>query len=261
MRPALKPALRRRNRGKTVDFVVLRGKVTAHPGGEGKGLVEVAAGGYDQEQDRLYARAAQSVSGMYWLPEVEDVVEVAVPNCPGYEAHILRVHRPAGDDQTEQCWTEQNDIKQFRTRSGHTVTLDDAQDRTSIVIQSAGGLECRLEDEPQTVIIGTAEGETPVLRLDMKNDEITLSAGKKLTIQCGGACLEIDSEGNISLAAKGKLELSGREIALSAQSKLAAAGQQVEVSGGMTAKVEGKTQLQLASSGVTEVKGGVIKLN
>ncbi len=244
-----------------MDFEVLRGKVTAHPDGEQKGLVEVAAGGYDQEQDRLYARAGQSVSGLYWLPEVEDVVEVAVPSCPGYEARILQIHRPAGDEQTEQCWTEQNDIKQLRTRSGHTVTLDDSQDKTAVVIQSAGGLECRMEDESQTVTVRMADGETPALRLDMKNDEITLLAGKKLTIQCGGACLEIDSGGNVSLSAKGKLEFSGQEVALSAKTKLTAGGQQVEVSGGMTTKVEGKTQLQLASSGVTEVKGGMIKLN
>ena len=243
------------------DFDILRGKVTAHLGEKEKGMVEVALGGYDKDQDKLHARVAQSMSGVYWLPEVGDVVEVLVPRAPGYEAHVLHIHRPEGDAQTADCWTEKNDKKQFKTRAGHTVTLDDTQDKTSIRIESAGGLNILLEDEPQTVTIRKKDAETPSLKLDMKDDAITLSAGKKFTITCGGATLEIDSSGNISIQAKGKLELSGQEITLNAQSKLTAKGQQVEVSGGMTTKVTGQTQLQLSSSDITEVKGSMIKLN
>lgn len=243
------------------DHDLLRGKVTAHLGEKEKGLVEVSLGGYSQDQDKLHARVAQDMSGVYWLPEIGDIVEVLVPRVPGYEAHILHIHRPEGDVQAEACWTEKNDKKQFRTRTGHTITLDDAQDKTCILLESAGGLELFLEDEPQTVTIRKKDAETPALKLNMKEDEIVLSAGKKLTVTCGGATLEIDSSGNISVQAKGKLELSGQEIALNAQSKLTAKGQQVEVSGGMTAKVTGQTQLQMSSSGITEVKGSMIKLN
>lgn len=243
------------------DYDLLRGKVSGHLGEKEKGLVEVSLGGYDQDRDKLHARAAQAMSGVYWLPEIGDVVEVLVPRVPGYEAHILHIHRPEGDAQAEDCWTEKNDKKQFRTRAGHTITLDDAQDKTGILVESAGGLELLLEDEPQTVTIRKKDAETPALKLNMKDDEIVLSAGKKLTVTCGGATLEIDSSGNISVQAKGKLELSGQEIALSAQSKLTAKGQQVEVSGGMTAKITGQTQLQMSSSGITEVKGSMIKLN
>lgn len=243
------------------DHDLLRGKVTAHLGEKEKGLVEVSLGGYSQDQDKLHARVAQDMSGVYWLPEIGDIVEVLVPRVPGYEAHILHIHRPEGDAQAEACWTEKNDKKQFRTRTGHTITLDDTQDKTCILLESAGGLELFLEDEPQTVTIRKKDAETPALKLNMKEDEIVLSAGKKLTVTCGGATLEIDSSGNISVQAKGKLELSGQEIALNAQSKLTAKGQQVEVSGGMTAKVTGQTQLQMSSSGITEVKGSMIKLN
>lgn len=243
------------------DHDLLRGKVTAHLGEKEKGLVEVSLGGYSQDQDKLHARVAQDMSGVYWLPEIGDIVEVLVPRVPGYEAHILHIHRPEGDAQAEECWTEKNDKKQFRTRTGHTITLDDTQDKTSILLESAGGLELLLEDGPQSVTIRKKDAETPALKLSMKEDEIVLSAGKKLTVTCGGATLEIDGSGNISIQAKGRLELSGREIALNAQSKLTAKGQQVEVSGGMTTNVTGQTQLQMSSSGITEVKGSMIKLN
>lgn len=243
------------------DFDYLRGRVTAHLDGGQKGLVEVALGGYDQERDKIHARVAQSMSGVYWLPEIGDVVEAAVPRTPGYEARILHVHRPADDGQTQSCWTEKNDVKQLRTRSGHTVTLSDAQDGTLVAIQTAGGLEVRLEDGPQTVTVKKKDADTPALTLNMKGDAVALSAGKAISIQCGGASLEIDQGGNVTLRAKGTLDLSGREITLSAQGRLTAKGQQVKVSGGMTAEISGQTRLQLSSSGITEVTGSVIKLN
>ena len=243
------------------EFDILRGKVTAHLGDKNKGLVEVALGGYDKDQDKLYARVEQNIAGVYWLPEIGDVVEVFVPGTPGYEAHVIRVHRPEGDEQTAACWTEKNDLKQLKTRSGHMLTLDDTQDKTRLVFQSAGGLQCSLEDEVRTVTVQGADSETPRLCMDMENDEITLSAGKKFTLTCGGATVEIDSNGNISIQAKGNLELAGQEITLTAKSKLTLKGQDAQLSGGMSTKVEGETQLQLSSSGMTEVKGNMIKLN
>lgn len=240
---------------------VLRGKVTSYPSESGKGLVEVSIGAYDEENDTIYARVGQSMTGVYWLPEIGDAVEVELSGTPGCEPRILHVHRPEGDEQTGACWTEKNDVKQLLTRSGHSLTLDDTQDETSVTLHTAGGLELRLEDKPQTAALRAEGADEPVLLLDMKNDEIRLASGKKLTITCGGASIAFDSSGNISIEAKGKLALNGREIALEAKSKLTAKGQQTEVSGGMTAKVSGQSQLELSSSGITQVKGGMVKLN
>ena len=123
------------------EYTLLRGKVTAHLDDEKKGLVEVSLGGYDKDGDKLHARVEQNMAGIYWLPEIGDVVEVFVPDSPGYEAHVLRVRRREGDEQAAECWTETNDRKQIKTRSGHTITLDDTQDKTSLMIQIAGGLQ------------------------------------------------------------------------------------------------------------------------
>lgn len=240
---------------------ILRGRVTAYPGEQEKGLVEVSVGAYDQESDTVHARVEQSVSGLYWLPEIGDVVEVELPALPGYEPGIVHVHRPEGDPQTAQCWTEKNDRKQFLTRSGHCVTLDDTQDQTAVTIHTAGGLELKLEDGPQTVTLRREGGDSPVLLLDMEKDEITLSAGKKLTIACGGASITLDSGGNMQIQAKGTVEVSGQDISLSARNKLAAKGQQAEVAGTMAAKVSGQSRLEISSGGVTQVKGGMIQLN
>lgn len=120
---------------------LFRGRVTAYPQ-EDKGLVEVAVGGLYDQADTVYARAEQNVPGAYWLPEIGDVVEVELPGLAGGEARIVRVRREEGDSQAEECWTENNDIKQLRTRSGHTVALSDAPDHTAITVRTAGGWSC-----------------------------------------------------------------------------------------------------------------------
>ena len=201
------------------------------------------------------------MSGVYWLPEIGDVVEVEVPVLPGYEARIVHVHRGEQDEQTGSCWTDQNDIKQFATRSGHLLTMDDTKDHESITLHTAAGLEVVMEDEPQTITIRKAEGEQPVLLLDIKNDAVKLAAGKTLTITCGGSTISFDDSGNISVTAKGKLDLSGQEIGLQAKTKLAGKGQQLELAGDVGAKLSGQSQLEVSSSGITQVKGSMIKLN
>lgn len=239
---------------------LLRGKVKAYPTDKNKGLVEVQIGAYQKDKDTVFARIEQNISGLYWLPEVGDTVEVAMPDLPGYEARIVHICRSVGDEQTQACWTDANDRKQLCTRSGHTVTWDDTKDKTAILIQSAGGLSAELNDEKKTVTIKGKENE-PAFSLDMEKNEARLTVEKKLTIQCGGAAIEIDSSGNISIQAKGDLKLSAQNITLDAKSKFAAKAQQVELSGAMQTKVEGISQLEVSSSGLTTVKGSMIRLN
>jgi len=240
---------------------ILRGKVLSYPEEGDKGLVEVSIGAYAEKSDTVYARVEQSMSGVYWLPEIGDVVEVELPGCPGGEPRIVHIHRPGGDAQTGACWTEKNDIKQFLTRSGHCVTLDDTQEHTAVTIHTAGGLELKLVDETQTVTLCATEKEAPILQLDVKNDTVKLSAGKELVIACGGASITFDSDGNITVKAKGTLDMSGDAVKVSASKKAALKGQDAELSAANGVKVEGKGKLELSSGGMTQVKGSMIKLN
>ncbi len=244
-----------------MEDLILRGKVTAYPDGENKGLVEVAVGAFDGDGEKVFARVEHSLPGVYWLPELDDAVEAALPAQPGACARILHVRRQAGDTQVEDCWTEKNDKKQLKTRSGHTVTLDDTEDAASVAVTTAGGLELRLDDGENTVTLKKTDADTPSLTLDMENDTLTLSAGKGLTLKCGGAELSIDDKGNITLSTSGDVSVSGKKISLEAQTNLTAKGQQAELSGSMKATVSGQSQLDLTSSGMTQVKGSMVKLN
>lgn len=243
------------------EHTILRGTVTAYASDQGKGLVEVRVGAFDAQNGTVLARVEQSMSGVYWLPEIGDVVEVELTPLPGCQARIIHIQRGEQDPQTGACWTEHNDRKQLRTRSGHTLTLDDTQDNGRVTLRTAGGLELVMEDSSRTVTLHAGEEEAPLLSLDMENNQATLCAGTALTITCGGASITFDDSGNISIAAQGKLELTGQELALRAQSKLEGTGEQVELSGTMSAALKGENQLELHSGGLTQVQGQVVKLN
>ncbi len=239
---------------------LLRGRVSAYPE-DSKGLVEVAVAAYSEDADKILARVEHSLGGVYWLPEIGDAVEVALPLRPGACARIVHVRRQEGDEQAAACWSGQNDKKQFKTRSGHTVTLDDNQDAPSVTIATTGGLILRLDDGAKTVTLGKDGADTPALSLDTDRDEVCLSAGKALRLRCGGAELSMDEQGNIRLSTDGDLSVSAKTITLEAQSGLSAKGQQVELSGTMKTAVSGQSGLELSSGGVTQVKGSMVKLN
>lgn len=240
---------------------VFRGKVSAYPSEDDKGLVEVKISAYDEQNDTVLARVEQNMSGVYWLPELDDVVDVELPQLPGYEARIIQIHRQAQNQQIADCWTQNNDKKQFRTRSGHTLTLDDTQDNTQVSLHTAGGLKLVMEDQGQTVTLRMDEKEEPVFLLDMKNEEIKLAAVQKMTISCGPSSVAFDSDGNITIAAKGKLQLSGKEICEEAEDKLVSKAQTLELTGTRSATLSSENRAEINSSGTTQFKGKTIQLN
>ncbi len=243
-----------------MEGCILRGKVTSYPE-DAKGLVEVAIGAWGKEGDKVLARVEPCLSGVYWLPEIGDVVEVALPPWPGGDARVVHVRRREGDGQVEGCWSDQNNQKQLKTRSGHTVTLDDTQDGAFVTLSTAGGLTLRLDDGAKTITLKKAEGDTPSLTLDTDGDQATLSAGKGLTLSCGGAELSIDDQGNVTLSTNGDLTLSGKTVTLKAKTNFSAQGQQAEVKGSVSAAVSGQSRLELSSDGIAQVKGSMVKLN
>lgn len=241
--------------------ILLRGTVSAYPAGKDRGLVEVRLGAFDPQGNTVLATVVQAMSGVYWLPEIGDVVEVELSPLPGRLPRVVHVHRGTQDQQTGDCWTERNDRKQLRTRSGHTFTLDDTQDSGRVSLRTAGGLELALEDKDQTITLRMDQTEAPALTLDMKTGQVKLAAEKGLTLSCGGAVLSFDQDGNLSIRAKGRLELAGQSLSLEARGKLEGKGQQLELSGSMTAALAGENQAELRSGGITQVKGSVVKLN
>lgn len=207
------------------------GRVSAYPAGEDQGKVEVQLPALEEGKDTLLASMGQGLSGEYWLPEIGDLVEVAMPQTLGGEPWIMRICRPGQDPQTQACWTENNDRKQLRTRSGHTLTLDDTQDKTSLLLQTAGGLKMKMDDETQSVRLDGPQEDQPFLVLDLGQGTIKLSAPKGLQLICGESVLELKEDGTVTISAAKNLVLQGKNITLKGESNLKLEGQKVTVAG------------------------------
>lgn len=240
--------------------VILRGVVTACPDGENQGRVEVQIPALEEGHDTLLARVEHSMKGVYWLPEIGDPVEVALSDAPGCEPVVVRACRPAQDPQTRDCWTENNDRKQIRTRSGHTLTLDDTKDKTSIRLQTAGGLQLELEDEPQQIKLAKQGQDQPFLVLNLKEGTIELSAPKAVRLVCGESSLAMKEDGSVTLKAKKGLSVKAADISMEASGSFAAKGRDMKLTGKSSAKLTGQSGLDFSSSGVAKFKVSLMEV-
>jgi uncharacterized protein involved in type VI secretion and phage assembly len=76
-----------------------------------------------------------------------------------------------------------NDIRMFRSRSGHQIRMEDVAGRETIVIRTPGGQKVTLGDGPASVEIADSSGNTVTLG----TSGITVSASAKVTITAASA--------------------------------------------------------------------------
>lgn len=193
---------------------------------------------------RLATPMAGSQYGAYFLPEVDDEVLVAFEDGD--------VHRPFvlgalwnGSQKPPQTNTEgNNDIRQIESRSGHTLTFDDAEDKPKVEIETEAGHTIRLDDESgsERITVEGKSGKNKIV-LDDSKGEVSIEAGEAIDLSAS----KITIEGNDSVSVSGgNVDISGkRKAALTS-------GQMLQLKGMMT-KIKGDTTVN--------IKGGTINLN
>jgi hypothetical protein len=133
-------------------------------------------------------------------------------------------------------------MRTIQTRLGHKIEMQDGD-----------------SDDKKNVTITLADGKTT---LNLASDKVELTANSKpLTIKSGSGSIAIDASGNITMkgakvtidGGTGDVEIKGMNI------KLTASGQMGLKSTGPF-KAEGALA-NLESSGITTVKGSMVKIN
>lgn len=198
-------------------------------------------------------------AGMYLLPEIETEVLVAFiggnKNTPIVIGSLWNGKNEVSDDFA----AENNTIKAFRTKAGHEVLFAEEEEKGKITVQTVGKIVVSLSDEDKSVTI-TDENEGCMIKLDFENEKITLDSAKELHLAIGGTdAITIDSssisiksdsitlEGGQSLTMKGQsTEITGNSLNIKSDAAL-------EVKAGATLKLEG--------SAMSELKGGMVKIN
>ena len=110
-----------------------------------------------------------------------------------------------------------------------------------------------LGDENHLAVIQDGEGKT-MLKLDMEHGEVTINAEKKLILSVGGEdALVIDGMG-------GKVTISANSLEAEGKQSLQMKSQNMKLEGSMT-EIKAQGSLKMNSSGISELKGSMVKIN
>jgi uncharacterized protein involved in type VI secretion and phage assembly len=190
-------------------YGVMSGVVTNNQDPEGMGRVKVSFPWLSADHESNWARVVTPMAGnergWYTLPEVGDEVLLAFEHGQVDRPYVLGALWNGKDKPPAANGDGENNIRIFKSRSGHVVKLDDTKGAEKIEIADAKGKESLVFDTAANTITLTAEKDVVIESKDgmvkltgKKGVEITAPDGKgKLEANSG---LEIKSpSGNVDV--------------------------------------------------------------
>ena len=199
------------------------------PKGQGRVKVRYPCLSADNASDwaRVISPGNGSNRGLQFVPEVNDEVLVGFEQGDIHHPYILGglwngQDAPPGN-KSDVISSGKVNQRIIKSRSGHTITLDDSDDKPSITILDKTG--------------------NNTIKLDSSNNNLTISV-----------------DGDVSLKAKGSITIEGQSVQVKANNdlKLNGASADMEAQAGLTLK--GATA-DLEASGPTTVKGATVSVN
>jgi uncharacterized protein involved in type VI secretion and phage assembly len=191
---------------------------------------------------RMATLMAGKDRGSWVLPEVEDEVLVAFEHGQLDRPVVIGMLWNTEDAPPETMDADgKNDIRSFKSRSGHRVVFDDSDDKPSILIVD--------KTKKNSIFIDSTKNS-----MEIKVDgDLTIEAAGKITITAK-ADISMETNANLSVKAtgNGKIETTG---ALDVKSNA-----KVAIDGTGQAELKAAT-VSINGSGMAELKGGLVMIN
>lgn len=204
------------------------GLVTNNQDPEELGRVKVSFPWLSNHAESHWARVASAMAGpdrgMYFLPEVDDEVLVMFEHGQIDHPFIIGALWNGKDKPPAKNGDGKNNLRVIKSRSGHTITLDDTSGEEKITISD--------KSQKNTIVI------------DSKQNAITISSDKEVTVK---------AQGDITLDAGGNL-------ALKCQSFSVEANQSVSIKANQSATLEAQSGLALKSLAGVNVNDGALEV-
>lgn len=197
---------------------------------------------------RLVSPMAGAGRGFEFIPEVNDEVLVAFEYNDTNRPFVLgalwngKDKPPEGSDEVVNS-TGKVEKRIIRSRSGHTIILDDTD----------GG-------EKVSIVDKTGKNS---IDIDSQSNSLNIKAGSKIEVHTqAGHKIVLDSSGITIEAAQKDLTLKGMNIKIEAMQNLEIkANMNMDIGGTMQTKVKGGVMLELDGGPMLTVKGGLVKIN
>ncbi len=197
---------------------------------------------------RLVMPMSGNGSGFFFLPEVNDEVIVYFENGDITRPYVLGSVWNSKDKtpkQQSELVGGDGKVKErlLKTTSGHILSFDDSADAPKISI---------IDKSTKNKLIIDTTSKTITIETDASGGNITLKAtGGKISLESKDFEVKATNSASIEGTASAKVKTAQLELKADASAKME--GATLELKGSGTAKLEG--------GAMTEIKGGIIKLN
>jgi len=213
---------------------VVIGIVTNNQDPEGWGRVKVKfpnlPGNEESHWARLVTPMAGEGRGFEFIPEVNDEVVVAFEHNDTNRPFILgslwngKDKPPEQSDKVVNSSSGKVEKRIIRSRSGHTITLDDTDGKGKISIIDETGKNS--------------------IEIDSSNNSVA-----------------IKTQGDIKMEATGKVTIKGQDIEMEASNAAKMKGTNMDLEASAQANLKGGSGTNVEASGNVVVKGAMINLN
>jgi uncharacterized protein involved in type VI secretion and phage assembly len=155
---------------------------------------------------RVLAPMAGKGRGTYFLPEVDDEVLLVFDRGDLRVPYVIgslwngKDTAPAGNEDGK------NNVRMIKSRSGHTIKLNDEKGKETIEIVDASG--------ENSVVIDTAANTLTI----KAKEKLVLIAGKSIELQANTIVTQSDADtsikakGNMAVEASAKLKVAGSQV-------------------------------------------------
>lgn len=206
--------------------------------------------------------------GTYFLPEIGSQVLLAFHmgdiNCPIVIGSLWNQE----DVVPPETANEKNTVKRIKTKGGNCITILEENGKEKITVQTKGELKAEFDDENQRIVLQDKDNKNAI-SIDAKKGEMNFKSEKKAVFSINGTdMLTLDGEGKsaklnagkIELGADQTLEAKGQTVSLDGSS-MKLKSQQLDMKADASMTIKASASLKAESSGMTEIKGGMLKLN
>ena len=201
---------------------------------------------------RMVTPHAGGDKGFHFIPEINEEVLIGFEGGNAEHPYMLG-SLYNGTGRAAAFKNDDNNIKAIRTRSGHTIELNDKNGEESIVIYDKKGNE---------ILLDTKEGRLRIYAPEeilLESKVVTINAEEKIRLQ-SNKIVEMEAiENNIMLKAGEQLVANAKVISSNAENEFKAVANNTSIGAKSDLILNGKGKAVL-TGGVTEVQGKANKL-